>query len=69
MAKVVDCARTGGGSDFWHVQDQSGFSDPYCMQTTYCNNVNLLYVVTKGTNGSQMKDMDLIFPLIPYGSL
>ena len=23
-------------------------------------------LVTEGTNGSQMKDMDLIFPLIPY---
>ena len=26
-------------------------------------------LVTEGTNGSQMKDMDLIFPLIPHDSL
>ena len=31
-----DCAeyvRTGEGSDFWHVQYESGFSYPYCSQT------------------------------------
>ena len=26
-------------------------------------------LVTEGTSGCQMKDMDLIFPLIPYGLL
>ena len=30
---IVEYARTGDGSDFWHVQDESGFSDPYCSQT------------------------------------
>ena len=29
----VEYARTGDRSDFWHVQDESGFSDPYCSQT------------------------------------
>ena len=26
-------------------------------------------LVTEGTSGCQMKDMDLIFPLLPYGFL
>ena len=30
---AVEYARTGDGSDFWHVQDESGFSDPHCSQT------------------------------------
>ena len=30
---IVEYVRTGDGSDFWHVQDQSSFSDPYCIQT------------------------------------
>ena len=31
--QAVEYVRTGDGSDFWHVQDQSSFSDPYCIQT------------------------------------
>ena len=33
LKESVEYARTGDGSDFWHVQDESGFSDPYCSQT------------------------------------
>ena len=30
---VVEYVRTGEESDFWHVQDQSRFSNPYVYQT------------------------------------
>ena len=33
LGTFVEYARTGDGSDFWHVQDESGFSDPYYSQT------------------------------------
>ena len=33
MSFIVEYARTGDGSDFWHVQDESGFYNPYCSQT------------------------------------
>ena len=33
LCSCVEYVRTGDGSDFWHVQDESGFSDPHCSQT------------------------------------
>ena len=51
----VEYERTGDESDFWHVQDQSTF-----LTLTVAKSL-----VTEGTNVYQMKNMDLIFPLIP----
>ena len=30
LDRSIEYVRTGDGSDFWHVQDESGFSDPHC---------------------------------------
>ena len=56
---IVEYVRTGEGSDFWHVQDQFSFFTLAVAKP----------LVTEGTSGSRMKDMDLAFPLMPYGLL
>ena len=51
----------GDRSDFWHV--------PVQMSLVFPTLTVAKPLVTEGTNGCQMKDMALIFQLIPYGFL
>ena len=51
-SRIVEYVRTGDGSDFWHVQDESGFPTLTLAKQ----------LVTEGTSGCQKKYMDLIFP-------
>ena len=55
----LEYVRTGDDSYFWHVQ-----MSPCFPTLTVAKPLD-----TEGTSGCQIKDMDLIFPLIPYGLL